>query len=290
MKSFVALLFILDTISLILAVHACYEYVVTDFGEPLLLLNIPRSFALENAITAVVRVLTQCFLAHRVWALSNGNMALVSSIVILAFGSFAPGIVMSVRLYTDRYIFSLGSTETRILAGVVDGLSVICDVAIVAALCYYLHSKRTGFKRTNSMIDRLIIYAVNRGVLTTICQIGHMIAFLAFPGHFVFLVFALLGGKLYSNTFLATLNAQKFMKGEGDSDVVELDTQVLNHINASTTGNGAVVFRNTTGRRIESTGDSFPTFVLDISADNLIEPEDATHTPSFDRDESRVTV
>ena len=33
---------LLDTVSLILAVDACYEYVVTDFGNALLLLNIPR--------------------------------------------------------------------------------------------------------------------------------------------------------------------------------------------------------------------------------------------------------
>ncbi|KAI1789959.1 hypothetical protein LXA43DRAFT_536913 [Ganoderma leucocontextum] len=291
MRSFVALLFILDTISLILAVDACYEYVVTDFGDALLLLNIPRSLALENAFTAMIRVLTQCFLAHRVWALSNGNIALVSSIVILALGSFAPGIAMSVHIYTDRYIFGLGSAESRILAGVVDGLSVICDVAIVVALSYYLHSKRTGFKRTNLMIDRLIIYAVNRGVLTTLCQAGHLIAFVALPGRFIFLVFALLEGKLYSNTFLATLNAQKSMRGEGDNDVVELGPQVPNHINTSTTGNGTVVFRNTGGRRFESTGYSVPTFVLDISVEKSIKPEDAVYgTPSFDRDSSRAMV
>ncbi len=48
---------------------------------------------------------------------------------------------------TDRYIFSLTSTEALILAGVSDGLSVLCDILIVPALSYYLYSKRTGFKR-----------------------------------------------------------------------------------------------------------------------------------------------
>ncbi|KAM5538944.1 hypothetical protein V8D89_007365 [Ganoderma adspersum] len=38
------------------------------------------------------------FLAHRVWALSKGNIPVVSSIVILALGSFAPSIVMSLYL------------------------------------------------------------------------------------------------------------------------------------------------------------------------------------------------
>ena len=32
----------LDTISLALTVQVLYEYVVTDFGQPMLLLNVPR--------------------------------------------------------------------------------------------------------------------------------------------------------------------------------------------------------------------------------------------------------
>ena len=47
----------------------------------------------------------------------------------------------------DTDIFSLGSTETRILVGFANGLSVLCDITIVGALCYYLNSKRTGFRR-----------------------------------------------------------------------------------------------------------------------------------------------
>ena len=73
------------------------------------------------------------------------------------------------------------------LVGTGNALSVVCDIIITAALSYYLHSKRTGFERyvpcapvcrttdqlismfldrTNSMITRLIIYAINRGTLT----------------------------------------------------------------------------------------------------------------------------
>ena len=40
-----------------------------------------------------------------------------------------------------------GSFEVRILSGFWLGWSDICDVLIAAALSYYLHSKKTGFKR-----------------------------------------------------------------------------------------------------------------------------------------------
>lgn len=55
-----------------------------------------------------------------------------------------PGIVLS---YTDDDVFSFGSLEIRMLMGFANGLSAVCDVVIVVALCYYLHSKRTGFRK-----------------------------------------------------------------------------------------------------------------------------------------------
>lgn len=81
---------------------------------------------------------------------------------------------------------SFSGLELQIVVGIANGLSVICDVVIVVALCYYLESKRTGLGRcalaiwsarwqvdaayilysTNWTIDRLMLYAVNRGALT----------------------------------------------------------------------------------------------------------------------------
>ena len=47
----------------------------------------------------------------------------------------------------DNELAQLRSVEDRILAAFASGMSVVCDIIIVAALCYYLNSKRTGFTR-----------------------------------------------------------------------------------------------------------------------------------------------
>ncbi|KAI1783965.1 hypothetical protein LXA43DRAFT_289843 [Ganoderma leucocontextum] len=125
---------------------------------------------------------------------------------------------------------------------------------IVAGLCYYLHSKRTGFRSTDSIIDRLIVYAINRGVLTTMCHTAYLITTVALPKRFIDLPFGLLDGKLYCNTLLATLNAQKSLRRDGDN-VVELGTQIFGHLDTSNQGNGG--HRSTAGR-LESAGDSVP--------------------------------
>ncbi|KAM5536923.1 hypothetical protein V8D89_009470 [Ganoderma adspersum] len=289
-RSFVAFLLILDTASLVLAAKVLYEYVVTDFGKPWLFLKLPRALAFENGVTVrtqlynqpsntldssrtwvgsqyLIATLTQSFLAHRLWALSKGNVPLVSTIVILSFASFGVGIVVCVRNYTELYFLSLAAPEMLWLVGFTSGLSALCDVAITIGLLYNLNSKRTGFKRTDSIINRLILYAVNRGVLTAICQAGLTIAFVAFPGHLFHFPFDIMSGKLYCNTLLATLNAQKTMRME-DDNVIEVDSYILKPdcMHTSTAANGSSSLRK------PSTGNGTPTHVIDISADNLKMP------------------
>ena len=60
--------------------------------------------------------------------------------------------------YQDNSITFFGSFEVRMLSGLSLGLSVICDVLIAAALSYYLHSKRTGFKRSiGAFLERVLM-------------------------------------------------------------------------------------------------------------------------------------
>ena len=68
-----------------------------------------------------------------------------------------PGIVLS---YTDDDVFSFGSLEIRMLMGFANGLSALCDVVIVVALCYYLHSKRTGFRKYVRVVWRVRLSAI----------------------------------------------------------------------------------------------------------------------------------
>jgi hypothetical protein len=45
--------------------------------------------------------------------------------------------------------------------------AVLADFAIAGSLCVLLHHRRTPFKRTNNMISTLILYAINRCILTS---------------------------------------------------------------------------------------------------------------------------
>ena len=46
------------------------------------------------------------------------------------------------------------------------GIASLADTIMTAALIFSLHRSRTGVKRTDSLINVLILYAINTGLLT----------------------------------------------------------------------------------------------------------------------------
>ncbi|KAI0767698.1 hypothetical protein C8Q74DRAFT_1370430 [Fomes fomentarius] len=230
----VGVLCVLDTLTSALIAYGIYKYLVIYFMAPVEnFLVIFPTLATEVGVTTLIAVLTQGFFAHRLWYFSH-NYVLAGGIFALALAAFVPGIVLTVHLFTNRTIWSLGSFEVRVLSGLTNGLSVLCDILIAAGLCYYLRSSKSAFKRTNSMVDRLMIYAIQRGALTALCQAGHMITTVAFPGRFLFLPFQFLQGKLYCNTLLATLNVRNSLRSDGRQDhLLEPGSQILRSMQQS---------------------------------------------------------
>ncbi|KAI0752877.1 hypothetical protein C8Q80DRAFT_481758 [Daedaleopsis nitida] len=68
---------------------------------------------------------------------------------------------------------------------------------------------REGFESTRSMIDTLIVYAINTGLITAIFSILTFVFSLTNPNDLYYGSFALIGAKLYSISFLAMLNSRK---------------------------------------------------------------------------------
>lgn len=50
------------------------------------------------------------------------------------------------------------------------------DTIIAASLCYLLYTNRTGYRRTDSLLNTLMLYTVNTGIITSICSLAAIIA------------------------------------------------------------------------------------------------------------------
>lgn len=86
------------------------------------------------------------------------------------------------------------------------------DLSVTLSLIWLLVKSRTGFRRTDNVIDTIMLYTVNTAFIVGIDSAISAITYLIMPSNFIFMAFYLLTSKLYLNAYLAMLNARDDMR------------------------------------------------------------------------------
>ncbi|KAK0202096.1 hypothetical protein DFS33DRAFT_1276867 [Desarmillaria ectypa] len=108
-----------------------------------------------------------------------------------------------------------------------------CDLLITATLCCILNQKRTGIKTTDTLLDNLIILAINRGAVTSLAALFNLILFVWRPEAMIlccqFYVLSVVGG----------LNSRRSLRDDG-RDAVTLPLESMSGSESSAAGSGGV--------------------------------------------------
>ncbi|KAI9064926.1 hypothetical protein FKP32DRAFT_542950 [Trametes sanguinea] len=225
LKIFIAFLLVIDTLTTAFAGQGLHTYAVDDYLQPDKLGTIVWSLIVEDYLCIVAAVLVQFYFAQRLWILSHGNWLLTGAIAVLALISLATGTWICADMFTSPNISLYATILARVLAAICSGTRALADVLISGGLCYYLHTSRTGLKQSDTLIDKLMVYAIQRGLVTTICQGFDFITILAFPTSLVYLPVILILSKLYIIALLATLNVRNSLNPtSGTANVIELES------------------------------------------------------------------
>jgi hypothetical protein len=216
LKLIVLLLWSLDTVATGLVTASLYTYLIQNFGKPILEVNvIPLPFAVENGITTAVIWVVQLFFAGQIWLISK-NKAILFIIVSFSLAAFALGIRDTFLIFQHPSLVTLAVKKENIIRGVIKGITVLADIVIASSLIFFFQSKRTGIKRSENILDQLILYAASRGALLTLTQILYFALFTAFPNHTYWQPVHQMVSKVYVNSVLTSLNARKsFEKVKG---------------------------------------------------------------------------
>ncbi|KAF9569423.1 hypothetical protein CPC08DRAFT_182786 [Agrocybe pediades] len=278
-KSLVAAVWTFETIHQILITHTVYYYIVTNYDNPSSLGGIIWSVLLEVLFNGLIGLLVQGFLTLRVWRLSGKNVSLttiVFALVLACFGCSVAFTAQSLKLKTWAELAQLKG-----LSMAVNLLGATTDVVIAAALCLFLHRSRTGFKKSDTMIRKLIAFTVSTGFFTSICAIASLISILASGDTLIYVAFYFSLGRLYSNSVLATLNARQTIRALGEhSDELSFSLQ-------SGTKSGPRIpssQRSTNLTNIAIKIDTLHDYIRDqrpAGEDEVVEPESAVTEKSF---------
>jgi len=218
-KFTVALVWLLDTLHVALVCYTMYYYLVTNYANPLALLHGIWSLDLSVLINTFVACIVQAFFTQRVYQLTPQPWKYPVTFIVAAtvVVHFALGIDTVVKFFQIGE-FSRLSEVTYDVALPFAIFSVLSDIAVAAALCILLQNSRTEYHSTNSILYRLIIFAINRCILTSVVAIAELIVFVRHPQSLWFLAMDFVIGKLYANSLLATLNTRRAISGRGLSD------------------------------------------------------------------------
>ncbi|CAA7265655.1 unnamed protein product [Cyclocybe aegerita] len=211
-KTFVAVLYAADIFNTVVIFAYLYRSLITFFGdEP----NLGKSdwlFAAEPASTGVIAMMVQLFFAWRAYLLTK-SLINGCTIAALAITGGVSSIVTGVEVGRSATFVEFDAFRHTVILWLV--ASVVCDIGITLTLVIFFilsrQKHKTGFQRSDLMIDRIIRVVVQTGLLTMVVATVDLIVYLVDPsGTHLMINYPL--AKLYSNSLMSSLNSRKGWK------------------------------------------------------------------------------
>ncbi|KAI0693966.1 hypothetical protein BC835DRAFT_1415596 [Cytidiella melzeri] len=223
MKCFVAVLFVCDSLNTAFDIAFLYIPLVTKYGEEQtitvrghMLTEYGHTgnesalsyatwiFSTDPAMTAIIALMVQVFFAWRVKVLTN-NWPLVAFIAFCSFAQWCGGLGTSIACGIVPEFIHFQNFKVIVIIWL--AFSATADTVITCALVWHLRKHRTGFTNTDDVVNKIIRLTVQTGMITAVCAIIDLIAFLSSPTG-IHLVFNLPLAKLYTNSLMSSLNSR----------------------------------------------------------------------------------
>ncbi|RDB30082.1 hypothetical protein Hypma_013903 [Hypsizygus marmoreus] len=213
----IAFLWALDTFDSALNGHILYHYLVSNYLNPLAISKPVWSVIIHVAITSISDFFIRSMFAMRFYRLSKGNIPVTAWVMAVSITDLVCGIVITAKAFGIESYLELDKLSSLLYLNFAAGTT--SDLSVALGLCYLLFTSRTGFRRTDTLINILMIYTVNTGLIVALDAALGMITYIVMPNNFVFLGFYLLLSKLYLNSYLATINAREDLREKIDDPV-----------------------------------------------------------------------
>ncbi|KAJ3734247.1 hypothetical protein DFJ43DRAFT_153309 [Lentinula guzmanii] len=212
LRGLVVAVLIFDLIHQILITHTGWVYLVSFSQQPAKLGTVIWSLLAEVLFNGLTAFCVQCFLTYRIWKLSGAKVWLTTIVISFVLSEFACVIAFAIIAFLRVKTFEQLSAELKGLSVTVNAVAVAGDLFIAGILTLLLQRSKTGFRKSDTMINKLIMFAVNTGGLTSICAVASLISILAAPATFIYISFFFSMGRLYTNSLLANLNARSMIR------------------------------------------------------------------------------
>ncbi|KAJ3488099.1 hypothetical protein NLI96_g3077 [Meripilus lineatus] len=217
-KSLILLLWVLDLLHFVLVTEVAYWYNVRNHTNLDAFKERHWSFTAHMFVQATSDIIVRGVFAHRVWRLGERNVPTLVVTVVIALAAYVGIMITAVRIAHTDGLVELNRLSSLIYFSL--ATNAVADIIVSGSLFYLLRDshQRASFKRTQTMIQSLIIYTINAGALNCICALLSLICYATMPNNFIFYVFYSVAPKLFLNSLLAMINARHLSSNPDESD------------------------------------------------------------------------
>ncbi|KAA1476147.1 hypothetical protein DENSPDRAFT_843047 [Dentipellis sp. KUC8613] len=186
-----------------------YRVTVTYYGDPTHLVESHWTLNVSSFFDGLIGGSVQAYFAFRVYRFSQNLPLLLLSwaVSLVQFsGALATTIIgqhTTLPFFAAHYEWIVTMTLS---------LCVFVDIINTVGLCYFLWTRKSGLRSTNEIVEKLIIWTVETGLVTTVAALLMLITSRALPDTSVWICISVFYAKLYSNSLLASLNGRTFLR------------------------------------------------------------------------------
>ncbi|KAJ7832365.1 hypothetical protein B0H13DRAFT_2370986 [Mycena leptocephala] len=238
MKATVALVWCAEFAHAICIGCTIYSMVITNYGHPERLVQLPNSLVASTVIGSLVSYFIQSFFAYRIYTLSRSLIIPCICWALSLFRVIPPNVVMlkfGIHEPLGDFLSSWGWLFDTVWA-----VSAVNDLFIASTLVVLLYRRRSlGLKSTAAVVDKMITWTIETGVVTSIASIVMMSVFLSMRFNFIWMaLFVIIPRRaftpsvpplvsmsnktthiaVFSNSFFASLNSRAALRLANDHE------------------------------------------------------------------------
>ncbi|KAG9033008.1 hypothetical protein FRB95_000670 [Tulasnella sp. JGI-2019a] len=163
----------------------------------------------EIAVTAIIGSICQAFFLERCWNATKSMIAVgVGAIGILL--SLASGIASTIEFQHIRRLSLVPGIPGPILTWLIS--TAVVDLGIAIVLMWSLTSRKTKFRKTETIVSRIVRLTFTTSSLTATIAVVNVVLYLGLPGKAYHLLPQLSMGKLYVISTMVTLSSRQELR------------------------------------------------------------------------------
>jgi len=195
--------------------HSLYVLCITNYGHPESLAHIPNSLLISTFLGGLISSGVETFFGYRIYVLSKSLWIpmLCWAMALFQFAARTVGIFgFGIREPLAEFV-----AKFNWLFDAVWVVGSANDLLIAATLVFLLYRQRSNaHKSTAAMVDKLITWTIETGVVTSMAGIIMLGFFVSTQTSFVWLAWYLVIARLFSNSLMASLNSRASLRANNN--------------------------------------------------------------------------